>query len=875
MLPLFSPVLAVIVTVIFWIVATALTISLLHPTFCNCDVAKTNIWRHASSFLPTGSLFWVFAFLGDLEKKKSGLRWSTLASHESIYTDFTALYLLADLLLSLPLYGFLIFYLDNVWPFQFGLPKSPIFFLLPSYWHQAKTATAPNKDQCPRLKSKLFEPQPKGVASRIELHNVCKSFTSKMAVNHLWLDIYENQLTVLLGHNGAGKSTTMNMITGFFGPDLGSIYLNGFNVATETSQARRSVGLCPQENIYFNELTVDEHLKLFALLKDFSYFKVEKEVNYVLDLLALQEKRNCLADDLSGGMKRKLALGIALIGDTQILILDEPTSGMDPEARRIIWDLLLSIRRNRTILLTTHFMEEADILGDRIAILNEGQLCCSGSPLFLKNAFGAGYRLRVAKAASSAFNAAKILRKIRTYVSGVTLVSELETEVIFSLEGPKAETLQAMPALLADIEERKDQYGIESCGLSYTTLEDVFLSVGADKPLDSKTVAEVPNGHPDPSLSMSTSMSTATPPLRLTSQETLLNGRSLCRSRLCGLFLKRFHFARRYWPTYILQLLIPAAIIAFAMYLNVKINEAGRVENNLLLNATEIYGKNIKSFYDGPERYMADYNQTVNGHVTALTTGTGSAEDRINGWLLQKGNDSLLDYINNYLYGLEIGPRTSQQMKRSALPNATLRPWYNNEQYHSLPLSLIATFEALLHSILPTPLKSTSYLNVTLKPVLSTSEHNSMNLSRTVIRWALTCIVFLPIAFPFLGASYVLFPVKERVTKSKLLQLMTGLSPTTYWTVNFLFDLLTHSLAAALLFGLMGAVDNSLFGSANQDTSTPTILLSLELRYNLCIHFQVWSSFFSSSPTVSARFPFRMPFPTFSTHHRVASSFSP
>src|SRR5699024_2266442 len=152
-----------------------------------------------------------------------------------------------------------------------------------------------------------------------------------------------------------------NMITGMFGASSGSIYVNGFNVFTQTNQARRSIGLCPQENIYFNELTVAQHLKLFAFLKDFPVSLVNKEVNYVLDLLALQPKRNELADNLSGGMKRKLALGIALIGDTQTLILDEPTSGMDPEARRIIWDLLIGIRRTRTILLTTHYMEEADV----------------------------------------------------------------------------------------------------------------------------------------------------------------------------------------------------------------------------------------------------------------------------------------------------------------------------------------------------------------------------------------------------------------------------------------------------------------------------------------------------------------------------------
>ena len=146
-----------------------------------------------------------------------------------------------------------------------------------------------------------------------------------------------------------------------FGATSGQIYVNGFNVFTQTAEARRSIGLCPQENIIFNELTVSQHLHLFAALKDYPADKIDQEVRSIIKLLKLTDKRNVLATQLSGGMKRKLSLGIALVGDTETLILDEPTSGMDPDARRVIWDLLLSIRRKRTILLTTHYMEEADV----------------------------------------------------------------------------------------------------------------------------------------------------------------------------------------------------------------------------------------------------------------------------------------------------------------------------------------------------------------------------------------------------------------------------------------------------------------------------------------------------------------------------------
>ena len=122
-----------------------------------------------------------------------------------------------------------------------------------------------------------------------------------------------------------------------------------------------------------------------------------KDADTYIKMLNLVAKRNVNVTNLSGGMKRKVNLGIALIGDSQVVMLDEPTSGMDPEARREMWDLLTSLKRGRTILLTTHFMEEADVLGDRIAIMGRGRVRCCGSPFFLKKRFGHGYTLHVSK----------------------------------------------------------------------------------------------------------------------------------------------------------------------------------------------------------------------------------------------------------------------------------------------------------------------------------------------------------------------------------------------------------------------------------------------------------------------------------------------
>lgn len=193
-------------------------------------------------------------------------------------------------------------------------------------------------------------------------------------------------------------------------------------------------------------------------------------------------------------MKRKLHLGIAMIGNSSVVLLDEPTSGMDPEARRHIWDLLQTFKAERTVLLTTHFMEEADVLGDRIAIMAEGMVKCYGSSMFLKKAFGKGYRLTMTK--ESLFDSKQVKTLIRNHVESAETFSNVsgktarhkchqKTECLI-LPPYAGELTMALPteeeekfaALLKTLGEKKKELKIANFGLSVTTLEDVFLKVG-------------------------------------------------------------------------------------------------------------------------------------------------------------------------------------------------------------------------------------------------------------------------------------------------------------------------------------------------------------------------------------------------------------
>jgi ATP-binding cassette, subfamily A (ABC1), member 3 len=187
------------------------------------------------------------------------------------------------------------------------------------------------------------------------------------------------------------------MLTGLFEPTQGKASVFGIDIFNEMEDMRKILGVCPQHDVLFEYLTPKEHLELFANFKGTPPAQINELVQKMIKDIDLVDVENQLAKTLSGGQKRKLSVGCAMIGNSKIVILDEPTSGMDTSSRRRLWEMLKENKNGRIVILTTHYMDEADILGDRIGIMAEGKVKCCGSSLFLKNRYGVGYNLVIAK----------------------------------------------------------------------------------------------------------------------------------------------------------------------------------------------------------------------------------------------------------------------------------------------------------------------------------------------------------------------------------------------------------------------------------------------------------------------------------------------
>jgi len=289
------------------------------------------------------------------------------------------------------------------------------------------------------------------------------------------------------------------MMCGIYTPDSGTVHILDTNMHSPSSFAsiRSTIGFCPQQNILYDELTVRQHLRLIAQIKGFNENEqeLESEIDRVCSLIGLTSDvdGNKCARHLSGGMKRRLCVGMALVGDSRIILLDEPTSGLDPYNRRCLWDIIRKCKRGRTIILTTHYMEEADALADRLALLHHGRVKCCGTPLFLKDTYGSGYRLTLAKEDNSdggpSFDWPKfqrvwneILMKYETPSSSSSstsssslcfIESHLMHEICIRFANDAAATQLSL--ILNDLDERKSEMGIRSYGISSSTVEEVFL----------------------------------------------------------------------------------------------------------------------------------------------------------------------------------------------------------------------------------------------------------------------------------------------------------------------------------------------------------------------------------------------------------------
>ncbi|KAG0309390.1 hypothetical protein BGZ98_002896 [Dissophora globulifera] len=397
----------------------------------------------------------------------------------------------------------LTFYIDAVAPSEYGVQKPWHFPVTAFFQKRANPSLRDPESQQPVSRSSsshgdedMLEGADADVYTerdRVRTHydpaktpliiqNLYHRYPGKVepALRGMSFGVETNTVLGLLGPNGAGKSTMIHLLTGLYSPTSGTAHVAGANIRTEMSTVHAKIGVCPQHDILWGDLTVADHLLFYSRLRGIPPSLEQQAVTYAIASVSLTKFRDRQVKGLSGGEKRRVSIAIALLGDNSVIFLDEPSTGLDPAVRRVIWDIINRVKVNRTVVLTTHSMEEADILSDKIAIMTLGRLRCIGTSLHLKELYGSGFRLNISskpgRLQEACESVEKILkdyqfRRIDKFTNATTFEFDLDQQYQHgSGRGQLSE-------IFACLSQPGRFPAIEDWGVSQTTLEDVFIKI--------------------------------------------------------------------------------------------------------------------------------------------------------------------------------------------------------------------------------------------------------------------------------------------------------------------------------------------------------------------------------------------------------------
>ncbi|KAJ6665350.1 hypothetical protein lerEdw1_004399 [Lerista edwardsae] len=593
------------------------------------------------SLLSPTAFSYASQYIARYEEQGIGLQWDNMYVSPMSGDDTNFSWMCWLILIDSFVYFILGWYIWNVFPGQYGMAAPWYFPLLPSYWAERcgyfplwnekrkgllftnfflrKQPTVPEKMYVQSALPSNLEPEPSNLPVGVSLHGITKVYESKAAVHNLNLNFYEGNITSLLGHNGAGKTTTISILTGLFPATSGTIFVYGKDIRTDQDIIRKNMGICMQHNVLFSYLTTKEHLLLYGKIKvpHWSKEKLLGEVKRTLKETELYNHRYKLAGSLSGGMKRKLSISIALLGGSRVVILDEPTTGVDPCSRRGIWDIISKNKKGRTIILSTHHLDEAEVLSDRIAFLEHGGLKCCGSPFYLKETFGSGYHLTLTKKKTPALSlpeecdTSAVTAMIQSHLPEAYLKEDIGGELVYVLPPFNSSVSVAYQSLLKGLDSGLDDLHIGCFGISDSTVEEVFLNLTKDE--QTALSEEVPACTVDNHEMNADNFTEKDDQALVKSRKA--NDFPLLLRKAAALCVKRFHHTRRNVKGFIAQVLLPVFFVATAMGLGTLRTEVA--EYPALHLSPSLYGASNQADFFG------NYNETTDALVASVLSFPG------------------------------------------------------------------------------------------------------------------------------------------------------------------------------------------------------------------------------------------------------------
>ncbi|XP_066485290.1 ATP-binding cassette sub-family A member 13 [Tiliqua scincoides] len=839
-------------------------------------------------FLSTTAFGQGVFFLTLFEGQEIGIHWSNmyqpLAQGGSMTFGWACWMILFDSIL----YFIVGWYFSNIIPGRVGLKRSWYFPFTLSYWKNMCGAGSKKQsylnptvfvvsENFQEIGSSVEHKRHSKEASSegVVLMSLTKahSESNKIAVKDLSLTFYKGQITALLGTNGAGKTTVISMLTGLYPPSSGSIIINGKHMETDLAAVRTEMGVCPQYDVLFETLTVQEHLLLYGSVKAPFWTKMQlhQQVNRALNDVGLFQHQYKRVGALSGGMKRRLSIAISFIGNSKTVVLDEPTSSVDPCSRRDIWDILLKYRAGRTLILTTHHLDEAEVLSDRIAILQHGQLRCSGSPSYLKEKYGQGHSLTFTKkpstfAVEDPRDTLCVTSLVQACIPQAFLKESSGNELTYMI--PREADEASFKVLFQTLDENLQHLPVTGYGISDTTLEEVFLKLLPSTEKTSHIPAAV-----DLEFTQAYSREPTHKNGSFLTEVQSFHGGMLVLTQIAALLMKRLRHTRRDWRGTLSNVLLPVIFVAMAMALfTVKPLAIDYPSLNLMPGLYD----NAESFFSSSQgdnlshmllRYFADEDDMCvhSRHNNPLWTPNQFFSQmcpplNISApYLRNKKGHTLYNFsglnVEEYIIrpsdktrygGWSFDGRLSaepQSMKVKLSHHKSLaKVWYNQKGFHSLPSYLNQLNNFILWENLPSDMDWKQYGITLYSRPYGGALLDEDKLMENVRQCGVALCILL--GFSILTASIGSSVVKDRVSGAKRLQHITGLGYKTYWVANFLYDMLLYLVPVSLCIGMITVFQLSAF--TFRENLAATALLLILFGYATLPWMYLLSRYFSS-----------------------------
>ena len=729
------------------------------------------------------------------------------------------------------LYLFLGYYLNNVLPHDFGI-RNPWYFLCSSdYWCNSKNKkrkylNIKNKLELPEFntdESRLLDDE-KNIYGRsskfeseeiyedknkkddvLEIRNIVKIFgDGKKAVDKVNLNFYKDEIFALLGHNGAGKTTLISILTGMYEATKGKAIYDGINILDSNNMDifREKLGICPQHDILFDNLNIREHLEMFSIFKGVDSENVESEVNKILHDFQLENIQHMIAKNLSAGQRRKLSIAIALIGGSQIIFLDEPSSGMDITSRRNLWEILKRQCEGKIIILTTHYMEEASVLGKRIGIINAGKMKCLGSPLFLIEKYGKFMSLNILKGDNA--DNEKIVNFVKSLAENIEY-EILSEEIMFRIPVKDDDNAEKklrkkvdIPKFFQKFDENLENLKIKSYSASMPTLEDVFLNVAAE---DSKKniEKEKENGikveEENDKILFNSNLKED-----YTQKSKFKNDFYICMKR-------RYLITKRDVKGFLMEIFCPIVLVLFGLLISkvemtfkskpyvIDINITGKqnimfasitntnIEDYFINDIDIVTSKKLENYipYDSNHK-----KEAIIDFVEQIFEISKDTEDSKN-HVVDMTSDSYVGYYASLLLLEEENNKYQFVMV------------LNTRVMHCIPIFSPYLLQAIIEKSCGHKI-NVKYTHYPLPMTHDLKEQNSIGNNITIV-------FFISIAFALMPANFISLLVKERINNSKHLMRISGINIISYWISNYIFEFIKYYFTAGICILLLWAFD--------------------------------------------------------------------